>query len=378
MSVVGDDQQESGLQVAELAATASAALGRRLTSPVTLSGGSARSTVLRCQDPDGGSVIVKTYPKTAEGASSFSAEAAGLVLATGTELSPDLLAVDAGALTVVMSDLGSGQSLADVLLGTSAEAARSALLDWAGGCGRLSARVRGRQAEFGALQTRYLGGRQDESYLAGLADRIRGAGERAVTQLGVTAPAGLDDDLADVAALAASAEYLVFSPGDICPDNNMLTGAGIRFLDFESAGFHSVFLDAAYIRMPFSTCWCVFRLPAELSAAAESHYREQVCLLWPELADDSVWRPGVRRAVAAWSMSSMWWLLARSVDADVPLNPEQASPHTRQLIRYRWQTLAAELEWAGDLPALARLTRSLLTATEGWQAAEMPLYPALR
>jgi hypothetical protein len=38
--------------------------------------------------------------------------------------------------------------------------------------------------------------------------------------------------------------------------------------------------------------------------------------------------------------------------------------------------LAAELEPAGELPALAALARSLLAATEGWQAGELPLYPA--
>ena len=106
----------------------------------------------------------------------------------------------------------------------------------------------------------------------------------------------------------------MFSPGDICPDNNLLTAAGVRFLDFEASGFHSVFLDAAYLRMPFSTCWCVFALPSGLGAAAEARYREQVCGIWPRLAEDAVWLPGVRRAVAAWTMSSMWWLLRRAID----------------------------------------------------------------
>ena len=170
----------------------------------------------------------------------------------------------------------------------------------------------------------------------------------------------------------------MFSPGDICPDNNMLTAAGIRFLDFESAGFHSAFLDAAYIRMPFSTCWCVFRLPAELTAAAEAAYRSAVCAVRPELADDAIWQCGVRRGVAAWTLSSMTWLLRSAIEADEPTDPEAESPRTRQLIRYRWQLLAGELASAGELPAVTELMRALLAATEGWQAAELPLYPAFR
>ena len=88
----------------------------------------------------------------------------------------------------------------------------------------------------------------------------------------------------------------VFSPGDLCPDNNLLTAGGVRLLDFEAAGIYSVFLDAAYIRMPFSTCWCVFRLPADLSEDAEAAYRQQVSAVLPQLADDA----GLGRGPAAW------------------------------------------------------------------------------
>jgi len=390
--------EETAAQVPQIVAAAAGALGRPLGDPVMLQGGSDRSVVLRCRDQArAGTVIVKTYPQTAEGISSIAAEAAGLTLAGGSGVAPELLAADPGQFLVVMSDLGTSGSMADLLLGDSAERASSALLSWAEACGELSAATCGRRAEFDAWRARYSGGRPDESYLAGLGGRILGAGKRAV-DLGVVdvvdiagvGSAGLDaldaevaevadlTELPDVAQPGRSADYAVFSPGDICPDNNIVTPAGIRFLDFESAGFHSVFLDAAYIRMPFSTCWCVFRLPAGLTAAAESAYRRQVCAAWPQLADDAVWQPGVRRAMAAWTLSSMWWLLSQSVEADEPTNPDATSPGARQLIRYRWQALAGELESAGEMPALSRLMRSLLAATENWRAPELPLYPAFR
>ena len=276
-----------------------------------------------------------------------------------------------------MSDLGSGRSLADVLLADSAAAARTAMLDWASGCGRLSVVTNARRAAFDATAARYLAGRPDERHLAGLPGRVLAAPENAA-RIGVRGTDGLDAELAEVAAAVEADRYAVFSPGDICPDNNLLSGAGVCFIDFEEAGFHPVFLDAAYITMPFSTCWCVFRFPPELSDAAEGAYREQVSLVWPDLADDSVWQAGLRRAVAAWTMSSTSWLLRRSLAADVPMNSEQPSPHTRQLMRHRWQSLLAQLEPAGDLPAIAALVRLLLAATDEWQAPELPLYPAFR
>jgi hypothetical protein len=122
---------------------ASAALGVTLAAPRDL-GGSEQSTVLRCQQPDGGSVIVKAYPDSREGRESFAAEAAGLALTGGTGLGPELLAASPAERLIVMTDLGSWPSLADVLLGGSAGAAEEALLSWPRACGELAAATAGR------------------------------------------------------------------------------------------------------------------------------------------------------------------------------------------------------------------------------------------
>jgi hypothetical protein len=394
---VADDDVEP--DIAGLVGAASAALGRQLTEPAVLSGGGGWSTLLRCADPasaggtvaggtiaggtaaggtvGGSTVIVKSYPLTGEGPACFSAEAAGLALATGSGLTPDLLAADVDRLVVVMADLGSGPSMADVLLGDSAAEASAALLSWAEVCGELSAETSGRRGEIAGLLARYSAGPPATPFLDELAESIPRVADRAAL-LGVTAPAGLAADLAEVASSVQPGEFAVFSPGDMCPDNNLLTPAGVRLLDFESAGLYPVFMDAAYIRMPFSTCWCVFRLPAELSQAAEARYRAAVSSVWSELADDAVWQPGMRRAIAAWTMNSMGWLLRRSLEGDPPLDEVRTSPRARQLIRHRWQVLAGELEAADDLPALAAFARALLAATAAWQVAELPLYPAFR
>ncbi len=366
-------------RLAAVVAVASAALGRPLAGPVALPAGHPDTLVLRCSDPAADStVIVKAFPPTQQGASAFAAEAAGLEFASSSGLSPGFLAADAPAQAVVMADLGTSASLADLLLGTSGEAARSVFVDWARACGQLAAATAARRAEYGRLWQRYLSARCDQRPAAGLADRVLAAPAQAA-RLGVPLADGLEAEVAAVAAAAGSDDLAVFSPGDICPDNAVLTAAGIRLIDFEDAGFHSAFLDAAYLRMPFSTCWCVFRLPAQLVAAAEQAYRDEASLALPALADDAVWYDGVRRAATAWTLSSMSWLLRRCLGGDASMNSEAAaSPRTRQLMRYRWQWLAAELDAVGDLPVIAGLLWSLLAATDHWQAPELPLYPALR
>jgi len=367
---------------AALLASASAALGRELTGPDPVRDGDW-SVVLRCTDKAGpadghSTVIVKVYPPGPDSGRRFAAEAAGLALVGDTGLAPELLAADQRSLTVVMSDLGRAPSLADALLAIGQNRAGRALLDWAEACGRLAVAVAGREPEFARLQRQYAGGESDDSFEADLQQRVLGVAERAAL-LGVTAPDGLVTELAEVAAEVARRAYPVFSPGDICPDNNLLTPGGVRFIDFEASGYHSVFLDAAYLRMPFSTCWCVFRLPPDLRDAAEERYRLQVARIWPELAVGHTWELGVRRAVAAWSLNSMWWLLGRALIADDSLEPDAvAAPRTRQLMRHRWRVLAAELDAGKEFPAIRAMAHALLAATADWHADELPVYPALR
>jgi hypothetical protein len=362
--------------VAAALAAGAAALGTPLTDPVPLAGG-ARATVLRCRDGAGASVVVKSYPADATGPGSFAAEAAGLELARSSGLSPRLLAADGAALTVVQSDLGDAPSLADLLLGASAPAAAGALVSWAASLGRLAAHAAYRESEHARLLARYLAGRPPSRLAAEMGERIRGAAARAAL-LGVPEPAGLAAELDTVAALTRATRYRVFGPGDACPDNNQVTSHGVRFLDYEDAGYHSAFLDAAYPRMPFSTCWCVFRLPAGLAAQAEAAYRSEVCRVHADLADDAVWQRGVRSAMAAWTMNSLGWLLSQAMAGDAPIDSDRASPGARQLLRHRWRVLAEELTAAGEWPAITALLTSLLAATQAWQAPELGPYPALR
>ena len=345
-------------------------------------------------------MVVKKYPATAEGTDSFAAEAAGLALAAQAGAGPRLLAASSPARLVVMSDLGNAPSLADVLLGGSAAAAEAALLDWARACGELATATAGRQQELAALRAAHStgpGAAGAEPAAAGPAGaRPAGAGpaadgsahwlERRIFQipallasLSIPAPARLASDLAEVAGIVRPGQPQVFSPGDICPDNNLLTAGGVRFIDFESAEFHSVFLDAAYLRMPFSTCWCVFRLPDRIGRAAEAAYRDLVGRVFPGLGSDERWQPGVRRAMAAWTLHAMTYLLDRSMAADKSMIDDgRAAPTARQLLRYRWRRLLAELEPAGELESLCALAGDLLTATENWPVPDLPPYPAFR
>ncbi|MFC5824169.1 hypothetical protein [Nonomuraea insulae] len=337
-------------------AAASAALGESLGRPVDL-GGSARSQVLRCGTTGGGTVVVKAY----QDASGFAAEAAGLAIAAGS--GPDLLAVDHSFPLIVMSDLGAAPSLADLLLSDSPRAATEGLFTWARAYGRIAVAGAGRRPEWERAYTAHARPGPRRGFSPDLSD---------LGEILPEPPPGLD---ADLAALGANAErYRVFSPGDICPDNNLLTPAGMRVLDFESAGYHSAFLEAAYMRMPFSTCWCVFRLPPGMSARLEDVYRQEVISIHPDLSDDVLWETGVRRATATWIVFMTWVLLARARQRDRPMHPARTPvPTERQLLRHLWNSLLRELDRSGDdLPAVREAVRTWLDETSDWNVPDLP------
>jgi hypothetical protein len=361
------------MDVNQTVKAASAVLGKPLSDPADL-GGSERSAVLRCMLPGGGSVVVKAYPETEAGRYACAAEAAGLEF-TATippgEYAPRLLGVDREVPLVVMSDLGSAPSLADLLLGSLAADAGRAWMDWARTCGRIARVSADRPQQFARIHAEY-GGGPGSRWL----QRVVPTAAELVAPLGIEVPSGLAAELADVVTCCADG-YQVFSPGDICPDNNLITASGVRYVDFEDAGFQSVFLDAAYLRMPFSSCWCVLRMPPALAAEGEEAYRREVTAVFPGLASDARWDAGVLRGCAAWTIHAMSYLLDRALGADASMNDEAAAaPGRRQLLRYRWQTLGNQLAAAGQLPALAELMRSLLDATEHWQASALAIYPA--
>ncbi|GGQ02310.1 hypothetical protein [Streptosporangium pseudovulgare] len=365
---------------------ASEAAGVELSEPVDL-GGNPRSTVLRCRTADGDSVVVKAYAAEPDALRGFVAEAAALSLGLA---GPELLGVDPAVPLVVMADLGTAPTLADVLLGDDPEAAVDGLLAWAGGLGRLAAASMPRRADFAELRGRYGGaladqGRhaglpadqprhgtlpvEDESWIPELAPRLFGL----LDEVGVAAPPGLAEDLALVGTVGRD-DYPAFTPGDTCPDNNLLSPGGLRLIDFESAAYESVFLTAAYCRMPFSSCWCVFTLPDDMAERIEDVYRAEVVTVYPALADDAVWDAGVRRAVAAWTTHMTVFLLPRVVEEDRFMHRTRRPVSTmRQVLRHRWEMASALTE----LPAFAETMRLLLREVAGsWKVTPLPGYPA--
>lgn len=345
-------------------------------------GGSSRSRVSRHQvvrapQEWGTSVVIKAFDGDAP-AEGFLRERVGLAHLAGA---PRLLAQEEETSTLVMEDLGTADTLADILLGGDPELAWNSCLRWARALGEHVVAEPAVLAEVADT----LGAAETESRR--IAATLPGAGLDAMTEWGLryAEAAHVEIDEAST-ALWAQGDRLVISAGDTCPDNALFTSTGVRFLDMEGTGTHPVALDAAYAMEPFSSCWCVFTPPSGLTEAMLAEFTAGAARQLPALATDPHWPAQVRSAVVMWVVSSAGWLLPSARKGVASIGPaDRLAPSHRQLLVKRWRWVIAHA--ADDFPDTASACDEALTAAlrewgtraddgTGATRLDLPGYPA--
>lgn len=375
-------------------------LSRRAGSEVELSepedlGGSGRSVVARArmgQNPfsDRRSVVIKQYsPLAAEDApvvcDPFRYEVASCqlftALPTDVRPSPAIIAHDPDQRLLVLEDLGRSLTLADKLFGPDRDAARSCLLGWSGGLGRMQAATAGREGDFGALLRR-LGEKGHRDPIAEQARAaLAGLPELLADTVGVEVPQLAALEARGGVRLLGGTGFRAFSPSDTCPDNNLVTSRGVRFVDFEWGCFRDVVLDAAYVRIPFPGCASSYALPPAVSQRMLEAWRVEVAPVWPELDDPDVLESRLTDAQLLWVWWSTWMLLPRVLERDGPIGPDAGrSPRMSTALRHYWRGLGAAAA-ATDRPGTAELAPAVVAALETRfpdAPSELPVFPAFR
>ncbi|GLY42151.1 hypothetical protein Amsp01_081740 [Amycolatopsis sp. NBRC 101858] len=288
------------LAIAAAVAAGESVLSRRFGSAITLVApedlaGSGPATVVRARVVSSSfalprTLVIKHYPdEPASGADPFAQEAVSYqlftALAPDERMCPELLAHDGRDRVLVLEDLGRTPTLEDKLYARDSRAAERALLSWARSLGRLHASTAGREADFNALLRRLGGPAKTDPAGDELYDHVPSVIQE---RLGIPAP---EDFLAQVAAAreqSRSAGFRAFSPVELSPDNNLVTGESVRFLDFEYGRVRSALVDAAHLRLPFASWPDALALPAGMSEAMVAAWRAEVVGVWPALADDEV------------------------------------------------------------------------------------------
>jgi hypothetical protein len=397
------DPGESPRPVLAALAAAERVLSRRSGAGVVLAdpedlGGSDRSVVARARvvrNPFSlpRTLVVKHYiaDPTPDRPDPFHYEVASCQLFTALPAndrsSPVLIAHDPDSRLLVLEDLGRSSTLADKLFGPDTGVAQRCLLGWARALGRMQAATAGREGDFGALLRRQ-GERawrdpvaeDARAALAGLPDLL---GDR----LGVVPSAEALSHAHNTVRLLGGTRYRAFSPSDTCPDNNLVTSRGVRFVDFEWGCFRDIVLDAAYFRVPFPACEASFALPPALAEAMLDAWRAEIATVWPELDEPDRLQRRLLDAQLLWVWLCTWWLLPRLIRAQAHLRRDRPvgadasrSPRTSTALAHYWRELGTAAA-AAEHHATAELAEAVVTALRA-RFPDAPdalaVYPALR
>jgi len=329
-----------------------------------------RLTRLSTGEPE--NVVVKRLLQKA----GFAAEAGALSVMPAGAPAPQLLAEDPVEGVIIMTDVGSGPSLADALLGDSADAAQAALRSWAEAIARIHRRTAGLGRSFRAAVVER-GGSEVEvdpmsRWLAATPTLIDGAGVELVV------PAHIEAELSSIMATLDDPAGKALSQGDACPDNNILVPTGLRLVDFEEAVFRHVAWDLAYLRVPWPSCWCAWNLPVASAEAATAHYLRAV---GDGLAGagPSTLREAVEVATLAFALIAAAWFLPSALQRDDTLGaPGHHAPSRRAAVLHRL-TLAADIAAELDYQTTSAAARSWThTLQRRWGPRSLPSCPAFR
>jgi hypothetical protein len=383
---------------AEVLATMMAAesvLSRRFGSKVTLAdpvdlGGSERSIVLRVKASSHfalpRTLVLKRYllPPDDEPADSFVREAVSYQLftslATEDRVCPELFAHEGSQRLLVLEDLGRAPTLAGKLMGNDARGAERALLSWAHSLGRLHATTAGREQDFDALQRRLGPPRSKDPLATDGPTALDELPDLLEAELGVATSNAAKECAERTRGLLGAERQRAFSPSDSCPDNNLITSRGVRFLDFEGGCVRNIMFDAAFLRVPFPSCWCAFGLPTGMTDAMLAGWRAEVRAMWPDLDDDTVLLPRLLDAQLFWVWFTTWQLLTTP---DLEGCPHAArsieTPSRPVVLATRWRRLAECAAAIGADPVASHageVVAALESRFDGDLA--LPLYPAFR
>ncbi|MEU8638365.1 phosphotransferase [Amycolatopsis sp. NPDC048633] len=375
------------LAIAAAVAAGESVLSRRFGSAITLVApedlaGSGPATVVRARVVSSSfalprTLVIKHYPdRPVAGAEDpFAQEAVSYqlftALAPDERMCPELLAHDGRDRVLVLEDLGRTPTLEDKLYARDSRAAERALLSWARSLGRLHASTAGREADFNALLRRLGGPAKSDSAGDELYDRVPAVIQE---RLGIPAPEEVLSQVAEARQQSASAGFRAFSPVELSPDNNLVTGESVRFLDFEFGCVRSALVDAAHLRLPFASWPDALALPAGMSEAMIAAWRAEVVGMWPALADDEV-----LAAHLTTSELLRVWLITGEELGSLDLS-RHAAPVSREAALVTWWRDLAKHAGYVRMMALSEFAARVAAALAARLGphADLAFYPAFR
>lgn len=359
------------------------ALGAELSVDRVLREG-VRTTVARCwvDGPTTASrgartVVAKCFRSRAmarnSGGFGLVREWAGLRCVPGA---PRLLGADPDLGVVVMEDLGTAPTLADLLDGPDPDAALEGGYVWGRDAAASLTASRAVVQDFQDLVRRADPGTRSAGGPASPRLPQRGAA-RLVEMLGAGVEEEVAAELDRLGALAGAGGRRVVSQADPAPDNLVMTGPAadggpdvvVRALDLEAASYHHIAVDLAGLVCPWPASGLLARVPDEFQAAVMTGFGSGLEGL-VDLLDD----PGLDQMVGLAVLAATLQMTELTLEPLRRREDQGRFSGGRARLVSLWRRSG---EQAVDAPVLARLCAAAAeqAVTDWGWPDELPLYP---
>lgn len=299
---------------------------------------------------------------------------------------PTFILGDEATGLLISADLGEHPSLIEVLEGDDLALAQNAIIQAATSLGKMHASSIGRAIHFQNSADRFnyvtplVDGNAD---LRQFLDMITPMFDDLAIE---TSDAFWEDFNAVETRLQTDGGFYGFTHFDLGPHNIIHIDGSARLMDFETAKYGHVLIDAVDARMNFSSCTGVRRIPDSLVAQWETAHRNELAKTCAAATDDAHYYPAMVDACAHWAiqktggfyrqylkgrlqndegydatfeenrgMDSTWlktWTITRLRSFVTFAEEHDCLPHTRSIIQQliaKIESVLPELDQLGDL-----------------------------
>ena len=279
------------------------------------------------------SVVVKHSPATGDelADAAFLRETVAYQFATSlseeVRPGPVLLGYDTAQRILIISDLGDGRTLADLLQDADPETHVDILRRLGRALGKMHAGTADDEDAFNVLFQRMTRSRKNSANLQLLRDRLLShrirIGVEFLENAGIDIPGEVRFAATNVRTRLLRGGMRAFTPFDLTPDNIIQTGSSFHFLDYEWAGFRDVTFDVAFVVARFPVFLAAQPFNAAATEAFVDAWVSEVRGIWPSVEHPDTLQARITAGLIGWAMSSVAML--------DPVSPAELLEHDAKL-----------------------------------------------
>lgn len=261
------------------------------------------------------SVVVKHSPATGDelADAAFLRETVAYQFATSlseeVRPGPVLLGYDTAQRILIISDLGDGRTLADLLQDADPETHVDLLRRLGRALGKMHAGTADDEDAFNVLFQRMTRSRKNAANLQLLRDRLLShrirIGVEFLENAGIEIPGEVRFAATNVRTRLLRGGMRAFTPFDLTPDNIIQTGSSFHFLDYEWAGFRDVTFDVAFVVARFPVFLAAQPFNAAATEAFVDAWLSEVRGIWPSVEHPDTLQARITAGLIGWAMSSV-------------------------------------------------------------------------